>query len=160
MQSYKIVLFGHRDLYCYNKLEKDLYMLLKALAQEKDFLEIYLGRDGDFDIVAFTVVKRVQREIGKGKIRLILVLPHEEKGMKAYEGDYDGVIHLSLPPEAYLLGPQIKRDRWMLEICDLAVCCVTHERDTAHALLTYTGKLGKKCINLARTAKKEWALCF
>lgn len=160
MQSYKVMLFGHRDLYRYNKLEENLYLVLKDLMREKPHLEIYVGRNGDFDIIASAVVKRVREELGNESSEMILVLPYKEKGIESYEGYYDRVMILDDLSGEYLKGRMIKRDRWILDLCDLSICYVEHERDVAFLALQYAKKLGKKNINLARDGKKTWATCF
>lgn len=55
--TYRVVLFGHRNFYGYRTLDKQLYPLLKSLIRTKPFVEIYIGRNGEFDLYAATVVK-------------------------------------------------------------------------------------------------------
>ena len=78
-QTYRVVFFGHRDFSKHRMIEEDLYLLLKNIIMTNVFSEIYVGRSGEFDRYAATVVKRVQNEIGKDNNELICVLPYPEK---------------------------------------------------------------------------------
>lgn len=53
-------MFGHRDFYGHKQLEERLIPILRDLIRKKKFIEIYMGRDGEFDTYAATLVKRVQ----------------------------------------------------------------------------------------------------
>ena len=74
--TYRVVLFGHRD-FCENRiLDKTLYPLLQNLIRTNPFVEIYIGRNGEFDVYAATVIKRVQNAMGKERTEFICVLPY------------------------------------------------------------------------------------
>ena len=77
--TYRVVLFGHRNFYGYRTLDKQLYPLLKSLIRTKPFVEIYIGRNGEFDLYAATVVKNVQNEMGKANNAFICVLPYPQR---------------------------------------------------------------------------------
>ena len=77
--TYRVVVFGHRDFCGHRKIDEQLYSLLKDLIRTKPFVEIYVGRNGEFDIYAATIVKRVQNAMGKENSELICVLPYLEK---------------------------------------------------------------------------------
>ena len=42
--TYRIVLFGHRDFYGHRLLDSKLYPLLKTLIKTKQYVEIYIHR--------------------------------------------------------------------------------------------------------------------
>ena len=90
--TYRVVLFGHRDFNGHRALDARLYPLLCDLIRTKPFVEIYIGRNGEFDIYAATVVKRVQNAMGKANNEFICVLPYPEKDMEYYEEYYDNVM--------------------------------------------------------------------
>lgn len=75
--TYRVVLFGHRDFYGHRTLDERLYPLLKDLIRTKPFVEIYIGRNGEFDIYAATVVKRVQNAMGKANNEFICMTRSE-----------------------------------------------------------------------------------
>ena len=62
MDIYRVALFGHRDFCVTREIENKLYSILRDLMQTKLYLEIYIGRNGEFDIFAASIVKRIKKE--------------------------------------------------------------------------------------------------
>ena len=147
--TYRVVLFGHRDFYGQRTLDDRLYPLLKDLLRTKPFVEIYIGRNGDFDIYAATVVKRVQDAMGKANSEFICVLPYPEKDIEYYEKYYDNVMIPECIGRTHPKGAITKRNRWMVEQADLFVCYVEREEGGAYTAMKYAKKLDKPIINLA-----------
>ena len=147
--TYRVVLFGHRDFGRHHILDERLYPLLKNLVQTKPFVEIYIGRNGEFDVYAATVVKRVQKAIGKANNALICVLPYPERDMAYYAEYYDSVIIPECIGNSHPKGAIKKRNRWMVEQADLFVCYVEREEGGAYTAMKYAKKLEKPIINLA-----------
>ena len=147
--TYRVVLFGHRDFNEYRILDKYLGPILKELLRTKPYVEIYIGRNGEVDIYAATVVKSIQNAIGKANSELICVLPYPEKDMEYYESYYDSVIIPECVEETHPKGAITKRNRWMVEQADLFICYVEHERGGAYTALKYAKTLEKEIINLA-----------
>ena len=146
---YRVVLFGHRDFGQHKLLEEYLYPLLKDLIREKSFVEIYIGRNGEFDVYAASIVKRIQQEIGKENSELICVLPYRGKYTEYYEKYYDSVIIPECISKSHPKGAITKRNRWMVEQTDLYVCYVEREKGGAYNALKYARMLGKQIVNLA-----------
>lgn len=148
MEIYKVTLFGHRDLSEHQKVEERLYPILKNLIQTKPYVEIYIGRNGEFDIFVASVVKRVQNDLGNHNSCMTLVLPYSDKDIEYYYQYYDSVIIPECVEGTHPKGAITKRNRWMAEECDLFICYVTHENGGAYTALKYANKLGKDIINL------------
>ena len=146
---YRVVLFGHRDFDGHRILDEQLYSLLQKILRAKDFVDIYIGRNGEFDIYAATVIKRVQNKMGKENNMLNCVLPYPHKDMLYYEGYYDSVIIPECIEHAHPKGAIVKRNRWMVEQADLIICYVERDAGGAYAALEYAKKLHKTIINLA-----------
>lgn len=148
-QTYRVVLFGHRDFSGHRILEERLCPLLKDLIKTNGFVEIYIGRNGEFDLYAATIVKRVQNVTGKDNNELICVLPYPEKNMEYYEEYYDYVMIPECIGKNHPKGAITKRNRWMVEQADLFVCYVEREEGGAFIALKYAKRLGKQIVNLA-----------
>ena len=87
---YRIAMFGHRDFYGHRQLEERLIPIHRDLIRKHKFIEIYIGRDGEFDTFAATLVKRVQRDFDDyHAIEFNLVLPYPKKDMEDFEKYYD-----------------------------------------------------------------------
>lgn len=148
--SYRIVFLGHRNFCGHRTIEKKLCILLKDLIKAKPFVEIYIGRDGEFDIYAAAVTKEVQRSIGSENSELVCVLPYSKKGIEDYEKYYDRVIIPECICKIHPKGAITKRNRWMIEQADLLICYVEREEGGAYTALKYAIKLKKQIINLAK----------
>ena len=147
--TYRVVLFGHRDFDGHQILDEILYPLLIKLIKEKPFVQICIGRNGEFDIYAASVIKRAQKAMGKDNNELICVLPYQQKDMELYEEYYDSVM---IPEQIERTHPKnaiTKRNRLMVEAADLIVCYVKREAGGAYSSVKYAEKLGKRIINLA-----------
>jgi len=148
MESYKITLFGHRDLDAHEKVEALLYPLLLNLLRTKPYVEIFIGRNGEFDKFAASLVKRAQKAHGKENSEMILVLPYACKDIEFYESYYDGIWIPECIKQTHPKGAIVKRNRWMVENCDLLICYAEHAGG-AQTALQYAQKLKKDYINLA-----------
>ena len=157
MNAYKVALFGHRELIDYDKVEDRLFTLLRTLIREKDLLEVYVGRNGEFDVLAATVVKRAQKTFGRERCSLLLILPYASKDIEYYEQYYDGIIIPACAEKSHPKGAITKRNRWMVEQCDLLLCFVEQNRGGAFAAWKYAQSLGIKTANLAHDDFME---CF
>ena len=146
--TYRIALFGHRSFDGHSILDTHLFELLRDLIREKDFIEIYIGRNGEFDIYAATVVKKAQRLLGNLNNEFICVLPYKNKNIEYYEEYYDS-IRIFEASKCHPKGAIVKRNRWMVEICDLIICYVEHTKGGAYSAMKYAQKLNKEVKNLA-----------
>lgn len=148
MEPFIITLFGHRDLYGHRKLEERLTDILRDLIRNKEYIEIYIGRNGEFDVFAASVVKRVIKEYSYGNVGMTLVLPYPEKDMEYYDDYYDSVMIPECIGRTHPKGAITKRNRWMVEECNLFIGYIEHEGGAATAM-KYAQKLGKDVINMA-----------
>ena len=149
MDVFTVSLFGHRELDNLTWLENNLSLVIKEIIRKKTYVTLLVGRNGEFDISAATVVKRVQKEMGKANNEFICVLPYSEKNMEYYEGYYDSVMIPECIGQTYPKAAITKRNRWMVEQADLLVCYVKREQGGAYSALKYAKKLGKEIVNLA-----------
>ena len=119
---------------------------MKELLRTKDFVEFYIGRDGEFDIYAASIIKRVQMAIGTENSELNLVLPYVRKDIEYYEKYYDRV---SIPISAHPKLAITKRNKWMVEQADIVICYIERKKGGAYAAIRYAETLGKAVLNLA-----------
>ena len=153
MQIYRIVLFGHRDLNDQRKVEEGLTNILKELLQSEEYIEIYIGRNGEFDVFAASVVKRVMKALGNGKIGMTLVLPYPDKDIEYYYDYYDSVMIPECIGKTHPKGAITKRNKWMVEEADLVICFIEREQGGAYSAYKYAQKQGIEIINLANCDK-------
>ena len=84
MEIYTVSFFGHREVEGAAKIESRLDWLLRDLITQKQYIELLIGRDGEFDLLAASAIRRAVKQYGCSNTSLILVLPY----MKA-EYDFD-----------------------------------------------------------------------
>ena len=58
-EIYRVAFFGHRRIDNIRKIEEKLVPILNELILTKEYVEFYIGRNGEFDEFAATVIKRV-----------------------------------------------------------------------------------------------------
>ena len=144
MKDYKVVFFGHRNFGEHRELEERLYPLIRELIQTKPYLLFYLGRNGEFDdIFTASIIKRAQKAFGNENNELTLVLPYNEKFMEHYAKYYDRIIIPECVEKVHPKGAITKRNRWMVEECDLFVGYVTHDSSGAYNALQYAKNSAK-----------------
>ena len=147
MEIYTVSLFGHRRVEELRLLETRLAPIIRELIMENVYVSFLIGRNGDFDEYAASVIKRVQNELDMKNSDLTLVLPYEVADIRYYEDYYDDVI---IPEEMHGVHPKaaIKyRNFWMVERADLVICYVG-AKGGAEVALKYAEKLDKRIMNL------------
>lgn len=150
MNTYKIALLGHRYFCEQREVEEKLYSILRDIIAKNHYVEIYIGRNGEFDKFAASVLKRAQKAFGGENITINLVLPYTNKDILYYEQYYDDILIPQIAEKAHPKRAITERNKWMIEECDLFVCYIEHESGGAYKALQYAEKIGKKTINLKK----------
>ena len=154
MNVCKIAFFGHRTLTSHRIIEERLYPLLKELIVNNSFVEFYVGRDGEFDILCASAVKQVQKSVGSENSALTLVLAYAKKDIEDYERYYSSVIIPECIAKIHPKRAITARNKWMIEESDIVLCYVEKDSGGAFTALKYAQKLDKKIINLADMIKE------
>ena len=50
MEIYQVAFIGHRRIDAYEHLEDRIEQIARDLIRQKEYVEFYVGRNGDFDI--------------------------------------------------------------------------------------------------------------
>ena len=144
--------FGHREVDHARTVEQQVELLVSKLIEQNDYVDFLVGRNGDFDQIAASTVRRI-KEYDRGKSSLIWVMPYEMaeylENKRAYEQYYDEV---EICPESCESHPKAAyqiRNRSMVDRSDLVVFYVTHNHGGAYQTMQYAQRKGKRIINLA-----------
>ena len=149
MDTFTVSFFGHREIENATEIEKRLDKLLHDLITQKPFVEFLIGRDGDFDLLASSAI----RKYGYGNTCFTLVLPYMKAEYRDNEEEYlnyyDEVEVCEKSAEAHYKSAIQIRNRDMVERSDLIVCCIQHKSGGAYKTLQYAQKQGKQINNIA-----------
>lgn len=153
MDIYTVSFFGHREVERALEIESRLDQLLHDLITQKQYVEFLVGRDGEFDLLAASAIRRAVKRYGYGNTSIILVLPYmkaEYRDNKQYYlSYYDEVEICSESSDAHYKSAIQVRNRCMVDRSDLVVCCIQHKSGGAYKTVQYAEKQGKQVRNLA-----------
>ena len=62
MDVFTVSFFGHREVERATEIEERLEKLLHDLIIQKEYVELLIGRDGDFDLIASSLIKRAIKD--------------------------------------------------------------------------------------------------
>ena len=66
LNTFTVCFFGHREIECTDMLEHNLDILLHNLIITKEYVEFLIGRNGEFDLLASSAIKRAIRRYSCG----------------------------------------------------------------------------------------------
>ena len=148
MEIYRVAFIGHRVISNILQIENELEKIVKELMRSHSFVEFYVGRNGDFDISAASVIKRVRKSCDANNCELILVLPYANKDECYFEHYYDDIIY-PLAPKTHYKNAILKRNEWLVDHSDLLIAYVEPDRaGGAQKTLQYAIKTNTPTINL------------
>ena len=149
MDIYRIAFIGHRYIEGHYGLEDQIENIIREKLHSKEYVELYVGRNGDFDISVASATKRVQKALGHHNSSLILLQPYPMKDDPDFEKFYDEIwypIDSKTHPKAAIT----KRNQWMIDNADLLIAFVyPDQKGGALTTLKYAEKQGVEIINLA-----------
>ena len=152
LDIFTVSFFGHREINRFREVERQVESLVLKLIDEKDYVDFLVGRNGEFDQIAATIVRRV-KEYYRGNSSLIWVMPYEtaeyRENKKAYDQYYDEVETCAESSGTYPKAAYQIRNRSMVDRSDLIVFYVTHNSGGAYQTMQYAMSKGKDIINIA-----------
>ena len=153
MDIFTVSLFGHREIQRASEIEERLEQLLYKLITQKQYVEFLIGRDGEFDLLAASAIRRATKQSGYGNTSLILVLPYMKAeyrdNKQSYLDYYDEVEICADSSEVHYKSAIQVRNRCMVDRSDLVVCCIQHNSGGAYKTVQYAQKCKKEIINLS-----------
>lgn len=152
MDIYTVSLFGHKKIHNHYKIEAILEEIVRDLLTSKDRVEFLVGRDGEFDLLAACVVRRVKNKTGHKNSSLTLVLPYATKHFHDNEKEYfeyfDDVKILSESDERRIKGGLRLRNKYLADRSDMVICYVESDKDSAYQAEKYAESLKRRIVNV------------
>ena len=152
MRVYTVSFFGHRVIEDPLLIEQRLEPLIRRLLKEKEYVEFLVGRDGEFDQLVSSTIRRCKRTVRDDNSAHVWVLPYPTADFRdneeAYRDYYDEIEVCGTSAGGHFKGAYQTRNREMVDRADLIVFCIQHENGGAWQTMKYAKKQGKSCINL------------
>ena len=146
-EIYRVSMIGHRVVEDYS-VEEKLYELFRELLRTKEYVEFYLGRNGDFDILAASVIKRLHKNYRDDNSVMILVLPYPVKDYEYYEDYYDEII---IPDELHGVHPKAaitERNRWIVANSDMLIAYIRNKSGGTATCVRMAERLRRTVIKI------------
>ena len=153
MNIYTVSFFGHREIKQPFLVEKRVEKIIVEIINSKEYVEFLIGRDGEFDQIVSSVIRRTTRKYNYGNSALIIVLPYMKAEFQNNEQSfltyYDEVEICPESSEAHFKAAIQIRNRNMVDRSDLIVCCIEHNSGGAFKTIQYATRLKKNMLNIA-----------
>ena len=153
MEIYTVRFLGHREVEGASNIESRLDWLLHDLITQKQYVEFLIGRDGEFDLLVASAIRRAVKQYSYGNTSLILVLPYMKaeyrNNEQSYLNYYDEVEICAESSEVHYKSAIQVRNRCMVDRSDLVVCCIQHKSGGAYKTIKYALKHDKSVRDLA-----------
>ena len=149
---YTVSFFGHREVEDFLSVESQIENLIVDLISTKEYVEFLVGRNGAFDQLVSSVIRRVKRNIRDDNNSHILVLPYNtaeySNNYDSFNEYYDDVEIYSGQQRTHFKAAFQKRNRYMVERSDLSVFYVERECGGAYQTYMYAKKQRKNILKL------------
>lgn len=153
MEVYTVSFFGHRVVEDPISLEKELSKLILSLMQRKEYVAFLVGRNGDFDQIVSSTIRRCKREYRCDNSAHILVLPYltaEYRDNEAsFQDYYDEIEVCEIASGSHFKSAFRMRNQAMVDRSHLALFYVKHSNGGAYQAMRYAVRKDKPYINLA-----------
>lgn len=152
MNTYTVSFFGHRKIDNALEIESRLEQLIRTLLWEHEYIQFLVGRDGEFDQMVSSAIRRCKREYRSDNSAHIWVLPYvtaeyrdNEESFRDY---YDEIEVCEAAAGCHYKNAHQTRNRAMVSRSDMVVFCIQRARGGAWQTMKYTREQGVPCINL------------
>ena len=153
LEIFTVAFFGHRYIDNPLRVEELLEEQIRKLINEKEYVDFFVGRNGEFDQCVSSTVLRVRKNVRDDNSALVLVLPYataEYLNNEEYFHDYYTDVEISY--SASMTHPKAAiqiRNREMVDRADLVICYIEHSEGGAYKTIKYASEKNKPIINLA-----------
>ena len=159
MKVFTVSFFGHRVIEDPLRMEQRLETLIRKLLKENEYIEFLVGRDGDFDQIVSSVIRRSKRTIRSDNSAHVWVLPYPTADFRdneeAYREYYDEVEICEAADGSHFKAAFQARNRAMVNRSHLVVFCIDHHSGGAWQTFQYAQQQGIPYINLHTIALEE-----
>ena len=153
MITYAVSFFGHRQIDNVFTIEERLETIIQELLLSKEYVEFLIGRDGEFDQLVASTVRRCKRAVRDDNSALVLILPYPTaeflNNEQSFHEYYDEIEICAESAEKHFKSAHQTRNRSMVDRSDLVVFCVERNSGGAYQTMQYAKKVNANIINLS-----------
>ena len=95
MEVFTVSFFGHRQSDYLLFAEKALEKIIRDFICSKEYVEFLVGRNGEFDLLVASVIRKCKRELRDDNSSLVLVLPYVtaeyKSNAESFQSYYDEI---------------------------------------------------------------------
>lgn len=128
MNLFAVSFFGHRQVDDPFLIEQQLEAIIRELLLTKEYVEFLVGRDGEFDQLVSSTVRRCKRTIRDDNSSLVLVLPYMtaeyRNNEESFHEYYDEIEICLESAEKHFKSAHQVRNRSMVDRSDLVIFCM------------------------------------
>lgn len=146
--------FGHRYIDNPVFVNTALEELIGSLLRSKEYVEFLVGRNGDFDQLVSSAIRRCQRAIRDDNSAHVWVMPYVTADYRDNEEDYRGYydeIEIFISAGSHCKAAFQARNRSMVDRSHLVVFFVERKEGGAYQTMRYAIQQSKPYINIAAT---------
>ena len=152
LNTFTVSFIGHRIIENPLRIEKQLEALIRRLMHEKEYVVFLVVRDGEFDQIVSSVIRRCKRVIRDDNSAHVWVLPYPSTDFRdneaAYRDYYDEIEICAISAEGHFKNAYQTRNREMVDRSNLVVFCIQHENGGAWQTMKYVQKISAAYLNL------------
>lgn len=145
------------DIESHKEALEKLECLLRDVVLSQDFICFLVGRNGDFDSLASSAVRKIKKRVCGDNSALTLVLPYTTAEYKNnapfFEAFYDEIEICEKSSGVHFKKAIEARNQCIIDRADMVICYVEKSSGGAYKALVYAMCCGKKIINLATAWK-------
>lgn len=157
--TYTVSFFGHRCVENPLIVEQRLEMLIRKILLEREYVEFLVGRDGEYDQIVSSTIRRCKRTCRSDNSAHVWVLPYPTAELRDHEDDfreyYDEIEICSRSANGYFKNAHQRRNREMIDRSHLVIFCLQHESGGTWQTMKYAKKQGIPFINIHDIIEKR-----
>ena len=158
MNTFTVAFFGHRTVENPREIENQLEQIIGQLLRGQEYVEFLVGRNGEFDQLAASSVRRAKQQIRSDNSALTLILPYPtaeyQNNLASFEAYYDEIEICEESTKSHFKRAIQTRNQSMIRRADLVVAWVEHPSGGAYTAMRYAKKCQKNILNLASPPTK------
>ena len=141
LNIYTVSLFGHRYIDDVAAVEDKLEPIIENILKNHEYVEFLVGRNGEFDRIAASTIRRVRKRLEHEDCSLILILPYVtaeyEKNEESFHQYYDDVEICYESSRSHYKAAIGIRNKYMVDRSDLVICYVNRKNGGAYQAMHY-----------------------